>query len=141
MKDNHIFNRYFPQVVLWLIQNDVLFVKSFKEFAPPIADKIDTYSKNPNCSCRSNIQNYTVENLNNVRNFVLYFLDQNPQIKIDLQSIENENKMVNVQGQVFRIPKNDKAFEEFFKHTRSNKFQYSHFSVAADGDSWAIFFL
>jgi hypothetical protein len=88
-----------------------------------------------------NVQNYTVENLNNVRNFVLYFLDQNPQIKIDLQSIENENKMVNVQGQVFRIPKNDKAFEEFFKHTRSNKFQYSHFSVAADGDSWAIFFL
>jgi len=141
MKDNPIFNRYFDHVVLWLIQNDVLFVKSFKEFAQPVVDKIETYSKNPNCSCRTDIQMYVRNNLENTKNFVLNFLTQNPQVKIDLESIENQFKVTPVQGQVFRIPKNDKAFEEFFKHTRSNKFQYSHFSVAADGDSWAIFFL
>jgi hypothetical protein len=84
---------------------------------------------------------YVRNNLENTKNFVLNFLTQNPQVKIDLESIENQFKVTPVSGQVFRIPKNDKAFEEFFKHTRSNKFQYSHFSVAADGDSWAIFFL
>ena len=141
MKDNQIFNHYFDYVVLWLIQNDVIFIKSFKEFASPILDKIETYSKNPNCSCRSDIQAYTRNNLENTKNFVLNFLAQNPQVKIDLESIEKEHKVTPVHGQIFRIPKNDKAFQEFFRYTRANKFIYSHFSVAADGDSWAIFFL
>jgi len=141
MKDNPIFNSYFDQVVLWLIRNDVLFIKSFKEFAPSIVDKIETYSKNPNCSCRSAIQMYARDNLESTKNFVLHFLEQNPQIKVDLESIENEYKTTPVSGQIFRIPKNDQAFQEFFKHTISNKFVYRHFSVAADGDSWAIFFL
>lgn len=141
MKDNPIFNQYLQFVVLQLIQNDVLFIKNFKEFAPEIQEKIDSYSKNPNCSCRTNIINYINENYFKVKDFVLSFLEQNPQVKVDLQSIENQFKVTPVRGQIFRIPKNDKAFEEFFKHTVSNKFQYSHFSVVADGDSWAIFFL
>jgi hypothetical protein len=141
MKDNHVFNAYFQHVVLWLIQNDILFVKFFKEFAPSIADKIDSYVKNPNCSCKNTIQNYAIENFHDVKQFVLSFLDKNPQVKIDIDYIEKQNKVTFVRGQIFRIPKNDKAFEEFFKHITTNKFAYSHFSVAADGDSWAIFFL
>jgi len=141
MKDNPIFNRYIDHVVLWLIQNDIIFVKSLKEFATPIIDKIETYSKNPNCSCKADIQVYVRNNYEPVKNFVLYFLEKNPQVKVDLESIEKANKITFVKGQIFRIAKNDKAFNEFYRHALENRFQYGSFSVVPDGDSWAIFFL
>jgi hypothetical protein len=141
MRDNPIFNRYLDHVVLWLIQNDIIFTKSFKEFAAPIIDKIETYSKNANCSCKTDIQMYVRVNFEIVKNFVVYFLEKNPQVKVDLESIEKTHRVTNVRGQVFRIAKNDKAFNQFYKHAVDNKFQYGNFSVVPDGDSWAIFFL
>jgi len=144
MENNTIFHQYFTQVVFWLITNDIIFTKAFKEFAPQVADKIETFSKNPNCSCRGAIGDYinsSESNYSNTKRFVLDFLQKNPQVKIDLEKIEKDNKTVDARGQVFRIAKNDKAFQDFYRYMIENRFQYRHFSIVPDGESWVIFFL
>jgi hypothetical protein len=128
-------------VVFELISQDVVFVKRFKDFAPSIQDKIESLSKNADCSCRRTVADYVLENVTIVTNFVTYFLEENPQIKINLDEMREKNKRTNVQGRIFRIHKNDDSFYQFFKHTEENKFEFRQFSVIEDQNSWLIFFL
>jgi len=134
--------KYFlPLVVLKLIIEDVVFLKKFKEFAPTIIDKIESFSRNTNCTCRTAIIEYVETNHEIVENFIRYFLNENPQVKIDFEEIKKENTPKNVQGKIFRIHKNDDSFRQFFEYTIENKFEFRQFSVVQDQDFWVIFFL
>ena len=136
-----ILNQFLIPVVLELITEDVIFVKKFKEFAPSIEDKIESFSKNSNCSCRGTVVSYIQQNHESIKNFVSYFLSENPQVKINLEEIVKKNSKKDVRGQVFRVPKNDNAFFQFYQHIKANNFEFSQFSVSQEGDFWVIFFL
>lgn len=133
--------KFLIPIVFEIIQEDVIFIKKFKELAPQIEDKIESFSKNPNCSCKNIIAEYIKNNYKIVKDFVLHFLNENPQVKINLDEIAKKNTRRNVRGHVFRIPKNDQAFYQFYEHIVNNNFEFSQFSINQDGDFWVIFFL
>lgn len=141
--NNNVIERFTADVVLRLITDDVVFAKKFKEFAPQnVGEKVDSFRQNPNCTCRSVIAQYALSERNIVTTFVKNFLNENPQISTNfLGEIEESYRRTPVGGKIFRIPKNDQAFANFFNYSNEQKFEFKSFSITQDNDFWVIFFL
>jgi hypothetical protein len=127
-------------IVLHLIENDVVFLKQFKKFVSVLNEEIDNFSKDLRTG-RSNIEAYIkVNNLETI-NFVVNFLKDNPQVKIDIDEIITKYASKDLRGKIFKIPKTEEAFQNLYVYIDSNNSKFRQFSVTSEEDSWVIFFL
>lgn len=127
-------------VVLYLIENDVVFLKQFKKFVSVLSEEIDGFSKDFRTG-RSQIEAYIKVNNSETINFVDDFLKNNPQVKIDIDEIVRKHTSKDLRGKIFKIPKTAEAFQNLFVYVESNNSKFRQFSVTSEEDSWVIFFL
>ncbi len=89
MLDKHY--QYFSKIFLELISNNFQFKIDFQVFVPQIFADIESFSKNPNCSCRSKIENFILENRDRCFNFLQNYININS-LKINFEEIEEKLK-------------------------------------------------
>jgi hypothetical protein len=140
---NNNIEKYFLDIVLHLIGSNESFAKDFKALLPDeIKSKVDSYRANKNCSCKGNLTNFAGQNRQLVLTFIKNFIKDNPNLSLDfIKNIENSYKNLDVSGKIFRIPKNEVAFQNFIQYTKTERYVYKSFSILEENNQWVIFFI
>jgi hypothetical protein len=130
---------YLSKLVLDLIQKNPQFKNELQAFAPEIYADIESYSKNPNCSCRAKVEAHINNNRAPSVNFINNFINNN-NLTLDLKDIENKYKITNYSGKVEKIKISE--WSAFRDKTINEKAAYRAFSVAnIDSEYVNVFFL
>jgi hypothetical protein len=131
--------QYFSKIFLELISNNLQFKIDFQVFAPQIFADIESFSKNPNCSCRSKIENYVLDNRDICYTFLQNYID-NKSLKINLQEIEEKYKTIIYSGKRIEVKKDQwYMFSEALKKDRA---LYKSFSILEkDYETVEVYFL
>ena len=130
---------YLSKLVLDLIQNNPQFKNELQAFAPEIYADIESYSKNPNCSCRAKVEAHINNNRAPSVNFVNNFINNN-NLTIDLKDIENKYKTTHYSGKVEKVKISE--WLAFRDKTISERAIYRAFSVVnIDSEYVNVFFL
>jgi hypothetical protein len=137
MFDKHY--QYFSKVFLELILTDNQFKLLFQAFAPEIFADIESFSKNKNCSCKSKIENFILENRDKSYNFITNYIKNN-NINLNLQAIEEKYKTTLLSGRTVIMKKNQwYVFSESLKKERAI---YKSFSILTiDEETIEVYFL
>jgi len=139
--NNQNLKDFLSAIVLKLIQEDIIFEKEFALFAPQIKDKIDSYQKNPNCTCRNDITAFCMTNTDKTIKFLEDFIKENKQIIDIIESVINENPGIYIGGKIFQIEKTEEAYRKFMEESIVKKYQFRTFSIIEKNDFWQIFFI
>lgn len=131
--------RYYVILAMKLIREEESFKEEFLKIAQPIYADVISFVQNPNCTCKNRVGKFIGENRALVIGLINVWDQQNPN-KINIDKVEEENKIENVQGKVFIIPRNPESFENFMKDSKEKKYSYKGFTVADNGNEWSIFF-
>lgn len=131
--------QYFSKIFLELINKNLEFKISFQTFAPQIFADIESFSKNPNCSCRSKIEAFILDNRSSCYNFIKNYIDSN-NLKINFQEIEDKYKTTIYSGKRIEVKKNEwHVFSDALKKDRA---LYKSFSILSkDQDTVEVYFL
>jgi len=130
---------YLSKLALDLIQKNPQFKNELQAFAPEIYADIQSYSTNPNCSCRAKVEAYINNNREISVNFINNFINNN-NLTIDLKDIENKYKVVNYSGKVEKVKISE--WPAFRDKIVNEKAVYRAFSVAnIDNEYVNVFFL
>lgn len=145
--NNDIYNslqKYFLDILLYLISKNESFAKDFQALLPDdIKSKVDSFRQNNSCSCKNNLTNFAIQNKEIVFTFMKNFIESHKEMSLDFikEDIEKKYKNLDVSGSIYRIPKNDIAFENFVNFTKEQRFLFKSMSVTAENDQWVIFFI
>jgi len=131
--------KHLPTLVLTLITTFDDFRSNFQNtFLQTHAD-VESFKVNPNCSCKYRIIDFIEKNRNDVFLYIENWHKNHS--NIDLMLLVKPYIFENVSGKVFRIDKNDKAFEEFSKKIIEDKFSFRAFDIVYEGDKIAFYFI
>lgn len=129
---------YLSKVFLELIQNPQ-FKNEFQAFAPEIYADIESYSKNPNCSCKFKIETFVNNNKEINTNFLNNFITKN-NLTLNLKEIEERYKITNYSGRVEKVKISE--WSSFRDKTINEKAIYRSFAVSnIDNEYVNVFFL
>lgn len=130
--------QYFSKIFLELISNQD-FKNKFQAFAPEIYAEIQSYSTNPNCSCRFKIEQTINTNKDKYELFINDFLNAS-QISVDLSKIEDRYKVTNMAGNVEKVKKSE--WQSFRDKLINEKAVYRSFAVLPiDQEYVEVYFL
>ena len=137
MFDKHY--QYFSKIFLELISNNFQFKIDFQVFVPQIFADIESFSKNPNCSCRSKIENFILENRDLCFNFLQNYININS-LKINFEEIEEKYRTIIYSGKRIEVKKDQwYIFSEALKKDRA---LYKSFSILPkDSETVEVYFL
>jgi hypothetical protein len=131
---------YGVQLTLELIQTSKSFYESYIKQYPDNTANALSFSKNPNCSCRSKLTKHYNENKQLVDSFILTFLKNEP-TAINLVEFEAKHKTKPVSGRVVRIEKTDEAYGNLVRTIHAEGWVYKSMAVAIDGNEYIFFFV
>tara|TARA_B100002019_G_C21264801_1_gene598776 strand:- start:1863 stop:2285 length:423 start_codon:yes stop_codon:yes gene_type:complete len=140
MKISDIQNNYGVQLVLELIQNSKPFYEEYIKKYPDNTANALSFSKNPNCSCRSKLTKHYNENKSDVDSFVENFLNKTNDA-INLKEFVSRHNTKPVSGRVVRIDKTDQAYGELVTQIHRENWVYRTMSVVAEDDKYVFFFV
>ncbi|MEY4370981.1 MAG: hypothetical protein RIQ48_697 [Pseudomonadota bacterium] len=131
--------QYFSKIFLELISINSKFKIIFQAFAPQIFADIESFSKNPNCSCRSKIENFILENKDKCYSFLTNFLTEN-NINIDFQEIETKYKNIIYAGKNIQVKKSE--WFNLYETLKKDKAIFKAFSfIEIDNETLDVYFL
>jgi hypothetical protein len=129
----------FSKVFLHLITTNSDFKLEFQAFAPEIYADIESFSKNPNCSCRAKIEQFVMINKPKCHEFINKFLTEK-NIQVDLSVIEAQYKTISYMGTVEKVKISE--WKQFSDSLIAKKAVYRSFSVSKIDDEYVnVFFL
>ena len=131
--------QFLSKLFLELLTLSVDFKTSFQSIAPEIYADIESASTNPNCSCRSKVENYVNSNREKCAKF---YDDLSTEIKsvITLEQIENKYKFVIYSGKIERVKISEWSI--FTQRLNSERASYRNFSVLQiDDEHIDVFFI
>lgn len=131
--------KFLSKIFLELLTLNVDFKTSFQSIAPEIYADIESASTNPNCSCRSKVENYV--NLNREK-CAKFYDNLSTEIKslITLEEIENKYKFTLYSGIVERVKVSE--WSNFAQKLNTDKAAYRQFSVLRVDDEYVdVFFV
>lgn len=131
--------RFLGKVFLELLSSNETFKLNFQALAPQIYADIESASTNPNCSCRSKVEKYVLENKEKCAEFLNNFISQN-NVNIDISHIESKYKTTSYYGKVVDVKISE--WEHFSKQLIEQRAIFRSFSVMAiNEDLVKVFFL
>ena len=130
---------YFSKVFLEEITKNAKFKTEFQAFATEIYADIESYSKNPNCSCRAKVEKFVNDNREKCYIFIKKFIEQN-NIEIDVSAIEGKYKTTPYSGKIIQVKKSDWA--SFVDIMQRDKATFRAFSVVKlDEETSELYFI
>jgi len=129
---------FLSKIFLELVLNQQ-FKTAFQAIAPEIYADIESASTNPNCSCRTKIENYVNTNRQKALDFLNNFIE-NTGIEVDLQSITQKYTVKSYSGVVEKVKISEwQTFQNRLVKERAN---YRAFSTSKIDDEYVnVFFL
>lgn len=131
--------QFLSKIFLELLTLNVVFKTSFQSIAPEIYADIESASINPNCSCRSKVENYVNSNREKCAKF---YDNLSTEIKslITLEEIENKYRYVVYNGKVERVKVSE--WNDFTQKLIIDRAVYRQFSVLRVDDEYVdVFFV
>lgn len=131
--------QYLPQIFLYMLRNSQ-FRDLFKSFAPEIQNDIESAAFNPDCTCRTRVQNYINENREKCHLFFTDFINTNPGA-FDLNEFaEYISPPKNYSGHIEKVKISE--WNEFVKKLVREKANFSMFSTSKIDDEYInVFFI
>lgn len=131
--------QFFTKVFLNLITNNSDFKNEFQAFAPEIYADIQSFSTNPNCSCRGKIEQYIITHRQKSHEFINKFLTEK-NVQVDLNSIEAQYKTTLYMGTVEKVKISE--WKQFSDSLNTKKAVFRSFSVCPINEEYVnVFFL
>lgn len=132
---------YFSKLFLELIQTNAKFKTDIQATMPAIFADVESFSINPNCSCRGRIEAHINSNRDASHIFLVDWLQQNPQPTFNPQAIIQKFTTTTLGGTIVTLPNTEQAFAEFYTKAISERYVFRGFSVVPAGDNIKIYFL
>jgi hypothetical protein len=129
---------FVSKIFLELVSNQQ-FKTAFQAVAPEIYADIESASTNPNCSCRSKVENYVNTNRQKSLDFLNNFIE-NTGLEVDLQTITQKYTVRSYAGVVERVKISEwRTFQNRLNQERAN---FRSFSTSKIDDEYVnVFFL
>jgi len=137
-------SRFLGTLTLNLIEKHSVFKDELKSLAPDIASEIESASTNPNCTCRSKVIAFAMNNNALVGNAILKFATDNnllKQITEDLIELD-ETELKPEQVASGRVAKTTIAgWGDFVRNMQEAKLSFRQISTSVVGDDVYVFFI
>jgi hypothetical protein len=134
-------HEYIEVFYSFLLQDDeykFLFKSLFQTKCPSIYADIESFSSNPNCSCKDKIKNYVVQHKEEMADIVNDFFKDKEENALEIFINKIKNKVpVNLSGKILKTT--IKNWESFCGRMKKNNFH--SFSVTKEGEDLYVFFL
>jgi hypothetical protein len=131
--------QHLSKVFLELLSLSNDFKTSFQTLAPEIYSDIESASTNPNCSCRSKVENYVNNNREKCANFYNSVSNEIKSV-INLAEIDAKYNFTYYGGRVERVKTSE--WKEFTESLNRNKAAYRSFSLLRVDDEYMdVFFI
>ena len=129
---------FLSKIFLELVSNQQ-FKTAFQAVAPEIYADIESASTNPNCSCRSKVENYVNTNRQKALDFLNNFIE-NTGLEVNLQSITQKYTVKSYAGVVEKVKISEwQTFQNRLTQERAN---FRSFSTSKIDDEYVnVFFL
>jgi hypothetical protein len=129
---------FLSKIFLELVSNQQ-FKTAFQAVAPEIYADIESASTNPNCSCRSKVENYVNTNRQKSLDFLNNFIE-NTGLEVNLQSITQKYTIKSYAGVVEKVKISEwQTFQNRLTQERAN---FRAFSTSKIDDEYVnVFFL
>ena len=129
---------FVSKIFLELVSNQQ-FKTAFQAIAPEIYADIESASTNPNCSCRSKVENYVNTNRQKALDFLNNFIE-NTGLEVNLQSITQKYTVKSYAGVVEKVKISEwQTFQNRLTQERAN---FRAFSTSKIDDEYVnVFFL
>jgi hypothetical protein len=129
---------FLSKIFLELVSNQQ-FKTAFQAVAPEIYADIESASTNPNCSCRSKVENYVNTNRQKALDFLNNFIE-NTGLEVNLQSITQKYTVKSYAGVVEKVKISEwQTFQNRLTQERAN---FRAFSTSKIDDEYVnVFFL
>jgi hypothetical protein len=132
---------FFSKLFLELIQTNAKFKTDIQAAMPAIFADVESFSINPNCSCRGRIEARISSNRDSSYTFLMDWLQQNPQPNFNPQAIIQKFATTTLGGTIVTLPNTEQAFAEFYTKAISERYVFRGFSIVPAGDNIKVYFL
>jgi len=129
---------FLSKIFLELVSNQQ-FKTAFQAVAPEIYADIESASTNPNCSCRSKVENYVNTNRQKSLDFLNNFIE-NTGLEVNLQSITQKYTVKSYAGVVEKVKISE--WQNFQNRLTQERANFRTFSTSRIDDEYVnVFFL
>jgi len=132
---------FLTNVIMPLIINMPIFAEQIESTFPEISADVVSFKNNPQCSCANKVKLFIEKHSSEVFDLLEDYFNKNTSLQQTINAIINGSSFYDVSGKVFEIDDTSEAYENFFKRTIEEKFNFRACNIVSKGDKLKIFFL